>query len=135
MTALTWSTASGGAYVRSNTTNLGSVSLTVTVPVAGDYVLWGRILSANNNFDSFWVSVDGGPEDIYDTAQGLWVNAWQWTRVTGRTANGGVPSLYNSNPRVFRLQAGTHTFRFRSADSYTYLDRVFITNSTTATPK
>ncbi len=135
MSILDWRAASGGQYIRSNTTNLGSVTLTVDVPKSGDYVLWGRILSGNSNFDSMWVSVDGGPEDLWDTAEQLWINAWQWTRVTGRKANGGVPSVKNTSPRIFPLAAGTHRFRFRSADSYTYLDRVFITNSAVITPQ
>jgi hypothetical protein len=135
MTVLQWNTASNGNYIRSNTTNLGTASLSFTVPSTGDYYLWGRVLSANSNFDSFWVSVDGGAEDLWDTAQGTWSSAWQWTRVTGRAANGGVPSNQNSNPRIFRLSAGAHTFRFRTAESYTYLDRVVITNDAAMIPK
>jgi hypothetical protein len=127
--------ASGGKFIRSNTTNLGSVTLTFTVPTSGNYIFWGRILSGNQNFDSFYVSVDGGPEDIYDTAQGTWSNAWQWTRVTGRAANGGTPSYHNVNPRVFTLPAGTHTIRFRGCETYTYLDRVLVTNDLQFVPK
>ncbi len=135
MSVLQWGTASNGQYIRSNTTNLGTASLSFTVPSAGDYFLWGRIYSPNPNFDSYWVSVDGGAEDLWDAAEGLWKTAWQWTRVTGRTANGGIPSLQNTNPRIFHLSAGTHTFRFRGADSYTYLDRIVITNDSSFVPQ
>ncbi|MEP7352902.1 MAG: Ig-like domain-containing protein [Acidobacteriota bacterium] len=135
MTTLGWNTASGGFYIRSNTTNQGSTTLSFTVPASGNYILWGRVLSGNSNFDSLWVSVDGGPEDLWDTAQGTWSGNWQWTRVTGRNANGGVPSNGNPSPRVVPLSTGTHTFRFRGAETYTYLDRVFITNDPAAIPQ
>lgn len=135
MYILAWSQASGGYYVRSNTTDKGTVTLTFSVPASGNYTFWGRIFSANANNDSLWVSVDGGPEDLWDTAQGLWKSAWQWTRVTGRNANGGVPSPSNQNPRVFNLSAGPHTIRFRGAETYTYLDRVVVTNSSTFIPQ
>jgi hypothetical protein len=135
MYAIQMGTASGGWFVRSNTTNQGKALLTVTVPANGTYVLWGRILSGNQNFDSLYVSVDGGPEDIWDTAQGTWMNAWQWTRVTGRIANGGTPSVKNANPRLFQLAAGTHTYTFRGCETYTYLDRVLITDDLQFVPK
>lgn len=39
------------------------------------------------------------------------------------------------DPRVFPLTAGTHTFRFRSRESYVKFDRLILTNSMTYVPK
>ena len=82
------------------------------------------------NQDSFFVSVDGGQEDIYDAAEGSWSNSWQWTKVNGR--NGGSPLALN--PRTFKLSAGKHTITFRGREANTPLDRIFITNSLSARP-
>ena len=123
--------ASGGAYVSSATAEAGTNTLALSVGQAGDYVLWCRIRSTNSGNDSFYVSVDGGPEDIYDTAEGAWAEAWQWTVVNGRA--GGAP--LSQNPRVFSLGAGSHTLRFRVRDPNTQLDQLLVTNDRNYVPK
>jgi hypothetical protein len=96
--------------------------------------MWGRILSTGSADDSVYVSVDGGPEDIWDTAQGLWSPNWQWTRVTGRQANGGTASHLNQNPRLFSLSAGNHVIRIRAREILTRVDRLFIADDASAVP-
>jgi hypothetical protein len=81
--------------------------------------------------DSFYVSVDGGPTDVYDTAEQLWSDAWQWTKVNGRGAAGLPLSV---NPRVFTLPAGAHTFTFGGRDPNTKLDQVLVTNDAAFVP-
>ena len=65
--------ASNGQFVSSTTSNSGTVSFTLTLG-AGTYVVWGRVLSRDPSSDSFFVSVDGGTEDVWDTSEGTWSN-------------------------------------------------------------
>ncbi len=102
----------------------GGAVFTVKIPAAGDYTIWSRVIAFTSNNDSFFVSVDGGPEDVFDCAEGKWSPVWQWSRVNGR--NGSNPLTLN--PRVFTLAEGTHTLVFRTRDPITYLDRLLITN-------
>ena len=129
MSVVTDTTASGGAYIRSSQAESGSAVFSFSAPSSGTYVVWGRINSPDTTTDSFYVSVDGGPEDIYDTAENGWSSSWQWTVVNGRGSSGTPLAL---NPRTFSLSAGTHTIRFRAREANTKLDRIFITNDLTA---
>jgi len=128
MKAVAGANASNGYYVTS--INSGSVSLTFYVPEEADYVIWGRVLAADSDSDSFFVSIDGGPEDIYDDAQNLWSGQWQWTVVNGR--NGGDPLTLN--PRIFHLHEGAHVATFRMRDGGSALDKIFITDDMSAVP-
>ncbi len=117
--------ASNGRYVYSQSTEVGSVTFRVTNTVAGNFILWCRVLSPNSAQDSFYVAVDGGTETVYRTAQNIWSTAWQWTRINDESQ---VDAL------VFPLSAGTHTFRFRSRESSTLLDSLYITNDRNFVP-
>ncbi|HYT58842.1 MAG TPA: tandem-95 repeat protein [Haliangiales bacterium] len=116
--------AGQGQFISSATDNTGTATFTVTVPVSGDYVIWSRVLSPNSGQDSFFVSVDGGTEYLYATAQNAWTNAWQWTAVN----SDGV------GPVTFTLFAGTHTIVFRSREANTGLDQVLLTNDPNYVP-
>ena len=122
--------ASNGVYVSTSTANSGSVSWAVTIPSDGTYVVWGRVYGANDTSDSFFVSVDGASQDIYDIAEGRWAAAWQWTVVNGR--GGGAPA--SISPRLFYLTAGKHTFKFDGREAGARLDQILITNDLQSTP-
>jgi hypothetical protein len=119
-----------GDFIQTSGTDSGTVTYSVNVPVAGDYMLWCRVLAPSGSQDSFYVSLDGGAEDIYDTVPGtVYTNAWKWSVVTGRnvttlTTVGGVP-LYL---RVFHLTSGLHTIVFRGREINTGLDQLVLTN-------
>jgi len=127
--------ASGGSYIYTATDNSGRATYTVNLPRAGVYYLWGRILSPTPTNDSFYVSVDGEAEDIYDTAENLWSPLWQWTRITGRIANGGTISLRNENPRQFQFSSGEHTVTLRGRDPDTRLDKIILTTDGSFVPQ
>jgi len=95
------------------------------VTIAGTYYVWGRVLAPNSSSDSFYVSMDGGAEDVYDVAENIWSTQWQWTKVNGRGLT-GIPLTLN--PRTFVLTAGSHVIRFRVRDANSKLDRIFITD-------
>ena len=122
--------AFGGKYVSSPVNGAGSVSYIVNIPAAGQYVIWCRVLASSSAHDSFFVSVDGGTEDVYDVAEGTWSSLWQWSRVTGRA--GGPPLTLN--PRIFTLSAGAHPLLFRARDPDTRLDRVVVTDDVNFLP-
>jgi hypothetical protein len=131
MSAKSLAGASGGAYVSTNTTNSGTIYFTVNVPVAGTYVIWGRVLAPLDTADSLFVMMDGANQDIYDVAEGKWSSKWQWTAVNGR--GGGAPAAISQ--RRFTLTAGSHTIRFDGRELDTRLDKIEITNDLAYVPQ
>jgi len=111
--------ASGLAFVSPTQDNTGTARYQITVNQDDDYIVWCRIRSPDAGTDSFFVSVDGGTEDVFDTALALQSSSWQWVQINGRTAG---------NPRRFSLTRGTHTLTFRSREAYTGLDAFYVTN-------
>jgi len=117
--------------ITSEKTEAGKVTLTINAPTTGLYVVWTRVIAATDYRDSYYVSLDGGAEDIYDVAQGTWSKSWQWCQVNGRN---GTANPLTLNPRVFSLTAGTHTLTFRTRDSKIRMDRLFVTNDLSLKP-
>lgn len=115
--------ASGGSYVNTTTGSQGTARFTVNITEAGTYSIWARHLSPNSSTDSFFVSVDNGVEDIFDTAESKWSNNWQWTQVNGRDESDDPLVL---DPRTFNLSAGQHTITFRGRDANTKLDQIVV---------
>ena len=116
--------AFGGQFIATSVANAGTGSWAFSVPAAATYYVWGRVLSANDQQDSFFVKMDSGSEDVYDTAQGTWSPNWQWTRLNGRGSSGVPLSI---NPRSFSLSSGSHTLTFRGREAGTRLDRILLT--------
>lgn len=131
MSAKSLAGASGGSYVSTNTANSGTIYFTVDVATAGTYVIWGRVLAPLDTADSFFVSMDGANQDVYDVAEGKWSSKWQWTAVNGR--GGGAPAAISQ--RRFTLTAGQHTIRFDGRELDTRLDKIEITNDLAYVPQ
>jgi hypothetical protein len=123
--------AFGGWEISTSVTDSGTAAWTFTAPTVGTYYVWGRVLSPDAQHDSFYVKMDSGAEDVYDTSQGIWQPYLQWTRVNGRGTT-GIPLTLN--PRTFSLSAGSHTLTFRGREAGTILDRVIVTNDSTFVP-
>lgn len=122
--------ASEGVYVYSPTKDEGAVIFNVTLPLQGEWVIWGRILAPDSSVDSWYVSIDDGQEDVYDTAEQMWSPNWQWTVINGR--GGGKPAAIS--PRIFKLDSGSHSIKFRGRDPNSALDMILITNDLTYQP-
>ncbi|MCI0627103.1 MAG: tandem-95 repeat protein [Acidobacteria bacterium] len=122
--------AAGYRYVVSTIGDSGAATFSISVPDADEYAIWCRVKSSDSDSDSFYVSADGGIEDVYDTAENTWNTAWQWTVVNGR-AGGDALSL---NPRNFALTAGTHQIVFRVREPNTALDKILLTNDPNYVP-
>src|SRR3990170_3984454 len=125
------SQASSGAYVwiPEGTGNVlydpllavGSVAYTFSVPVAGNYVVWGRLI--DNLGNSFFVSMDSGPYALWDTVGG---STWGWDRVNNR----GV-----ADPVVYSLGVGQHTLVIKHREDGAKLDRILVTNDMAYVPQ
>ena len=111
--------ASSGRYVYAGANEAGAVAFNLNAAVAGNYVVWCRILSVSSSSDSFYISLDGGPEVIYSTAQSIWSKTWQWTRIN---------STNSSDALLFPLGQGPHTISFRAREQSTMLDSLYVTN-------
>jgi hypothetical protein len=126
--------ASGGDYIETSANDSGTATFDIDVPVAGDYVVWCRILSPDTGTDSFYASMDGGAEDVYDTTQ-VYTNVWQWTALSGR---GGVDVPYSTvpalSPRTFTLGVGRHNLVLRGRELNTALDQIVLTNDRSYVP-
>lgn len=126
--------AMDGKYVVSTNVNAGECKFVVTVPFVDEFIIWARTLSPNTGQDSFCVSHNNRPEDVYDTTR-FWESTWQWTTVNGR---GGIDKPLEMvgaiDPRIF-LMAGTNEVRFRAREVYTGLDAILITNDPNLIPQ
>jgi hypothetical protein len=117
-------------YVSSTNSNLGSVSFPIDVNVASNYRLWCRLWSPTAGSGTFLVSVDGGSEDTFDTAETGWKNGFRWVAVNGR--GGGSPLTVN--PRLFNLNVGSPEFLFRVGEPSTLLDELILSNDPSWVP-
>jgi hypothetical protein len=123
--------AFNGAFISSNTQQAGTATFQVQIATPGDYVIWCRVQSPDEFHNSFFVSADGGPQDVYYAAEDNWGD-WQWTQVNGLGGSGGEPRTLD--PRLFTLSQGSHTIVFRERDRYTKLDRVILTKDLNFVP-
>lgn len=127
--------ASGGQYVVTPNGNgqAGSVTLQFTVQTGGSYKIWGRCKTPSGTDDSFFISVDGGTEFLWDVFQGIPSgNQWEWDEVSHRgNGTGTSPEI---NPVIFQLDPGTHTLLIRTREDGTRLDKILITNNLNFVP-
>jgi hypothetical protein len=123
-------TASGGKYIASPTRWQGSASYKLTVPETGEYIIWARTYGPSGNEDSYWVSVDGLGEDVFDIAESGYAQ-WTWYRVKGRENRKDNPS----GDRVFVLAKGDHTLTFRNREQNARLDKIIITSDPAFVPE
>jgi|GEM_PF-2468512 Ca2+-binding RTX toxin-like protein len=96
--------ASNGAYVATSARDQGTASFAIDDAEAGTYVLSARVLAETGGRNSFFVSVNGGPEQYWDITP--LAGQWQVATMTvtlgdgantltfrGREANTGLDSL------------------------------------------
>jgi hypothetical protein len=95
-------------------------------PADGEYVIWARALGPDGFSDSFFVSVDGGGEDIFDAVRDKEPrDLFLWAAVNGRN---GFITAWLEDPRVFALPKGRHTVEFRCREPGARLDKIVVTN-------
>ncbi|MBN1541265.1 hypothetical protein JW992_03895, partial [candidate division KSB1 bacterium] len=105
--------------------NVGTAVLQVNLPISGIYVIWGRTYSEGGTRNSFYISVDGGPEALYDIKKN---SSWNWAPVSerGNALAGTTPEIA---PVLYYLTAGTHEITIRGRENYARFDRLAITNN------
>ena len=101
----------------------GSIEFQFQVADSGAYTIWGRVLAPSDNDDSFWVSMDGGPQMLWDTKRSA---SWVWDPVNDRDV---------ADPVVFDLTAGNHTLVVKHREDGTAIDKILITNDPDYVPE
>jgi hypothetical protein len=114
--------SAGSGYVFSPVAGSGSVRFHFEVPVAGDYVVWCRMLAPSGFIDGVHVSVNGEQPDLHYPTEGSDNVNWYWSRVNGERT--GMPY----GIRLFRLQAGVNWIQFSAADPFVNLSRILVTD-------
>jgi len=119
------------SWVDSSTySQLGWTQLSFAAPVSGDYHVWCRVKAPTEAKDSFFVSTDGGVEEVFHVygtttpPEGTRTNNWVWRRI----------HVVEAGPRVFTFDQGSHTIRFRVREQGTLLDRVVLSSDPTFVP-
>ncbi len=89
------------------------------LPAAGRYHLWARVSGSHTGSNSFFVSVDGGPE-----------LAWHFPDVEGRLNDRGLgmgPVPAADGAPAHDLGAGLHRLRVHNREDGARLDRLLLT--------
>ena len=102
----------------------GHAVFSFSVPAAGTYKVWARVIDPTNGDDSFWVRMDSGS----------WINwneipigaAWHWDDVHNASAGNALVT--------FNLAAGSHTLTIAYREDGARLDKVLITNDSAYVP-
>jgi hypothetical protein len=104
--------------------------LVFSTPVsqAGQYNLWFRVLAPSAAASEFYVSVDGGPEQVFKAAYGTWSSQWQWSKLN-TAASTGTPVA-----RTLTLARGAHTIVVRSKHIKVGIDKILLTNGLSFIP-
>ncbi|HET6567949.1 MAG TPA: M56 family metallopeptidase [Rhodothermales bacterium] len=104
----------------------GDAVFTFTVTQGGAYVLWGRAIGKDDDENSFFVSLDGGQEVVWDIPgrdPEATAKRWTWDPIGAREERGAF-----TDPAVLSLKPGRHTVRVRNRESGARLDGVLVTN-------
>jgi hypothetical protein len=117
--------ASGGAFAyvpdgygyRDASSKQGIAQYTFTVPVEGDYTIWGKAIAPDGNSDSFWVTVDSGTPIWWDIGNDGYTTTWRWGTVS-----------------TVHLAAGQHTLALKWREAGAEVDRFYISNVYGASP-
>ncbi|RYD66772.1 MAG: hypothetical protein EOP83_04225 [Verrucomicrobiaceae bacterium] len=109
---------------------LGWAQLNFTAPVTGDYHVWCRVKAPTEAKDSFFISTDGGVEEVFHVygtttpPEGTRTNNWVWRRF----------HVVEAGPRAYTFDQGSHSIRFRVREQGTLLDRVVLSSDPTFVP-
>lgn len=107
----------------------GKVAFAFEVPAEGEYYLWGRAIGANENDNSFLVSIDDRAEIRWniESGDGELLRSWGWVPLRD-------PESRQKASMPVRLTAGEHTLGIRNREDGTRLDRLLITGDPTYVP-
>ncbi|MEM1121667.1 MAG: collagen-binding domain-containing protein, partial [Bacteroidota bacterium] len=98
------------------------VSFTFELASAGDYSIFGRVITPSGTDDSFWVRANGGTWYKWNDIDGN--NSWSWQQV--HDADNGKADV------AFPLSAGENTVDIAYREDGALLDKIVVTNAATA---
>jgi hypothetical protein len=116
--------ASNGSFViddffESGHQSLGQVTLQMTIPAAGDFLIWARSRAPDTASDSFLLAIDGGPMLEFDTSLPNTPDpSWHWIAMS--------ETMAPYPPKHVPLSAGAHTLVLRSRETLSTLDQLAI---------
>ena len=96
----------------------GAVNMTMSVPRAGRYFLWARVMGLDWNHNSFLVSMNGSPHAVFEVSVAGSQWGWVWQRVPVNDVGG----------TLLNLGAGAQTVQFERREPGARLDVVGLTN-------
>lgn len=106
-------------------TSLGSASVNVTIPSAGAYTIWSRIMAADAVNNSYSLEVDGNTCYVVGDNASIPANAWTWVNYQSATANSVIRPT---------LSAGNHTLKLVGSEPNVKVDRLLFLSDTGCTP-
>jgi hypothetical protein len=111
------------------------VEFNLDIPCSDDWHVWVRGIN-NQQDDSFFVLVDGGPDPapIFEIAcdQGPNQATYEWKELNWRE-QGDPGCTYVEDPWIQTWAAGPHTFTLGYRESYA-LSRIYVTNTNQPPP-
>ena len=110
-----------------NTANLGQVSGSFNIPVAGTYRVWSRMQpdSTTSGNNSYTIEVDDTHCNITVGDSIIPVNTWTW--VDYQSGN-------NSSKINLTLSAGTHTFKIFGREAGVRVDKIVFSGNPSCVP-
>jgi hypothetical protein len=114
----------------------GKAVYNFTVPVAGDYYVWGRYIAPGDANNSFHVSMDTDTvdNDASDAVSTIWdlpiQTAWTWIKVNMRID----AVLETDMDLTFKLSAGAHVLYVNEREDSSQLDALVVTNDPKMVP-
>jgi len=105
-------------------TDLGSATMTVSVPASGSYRVWSRIMAPDTTNNSYSLDIDGANCYTVGDSQ-IPANAWTW--VDYQTGS-------SSSKIDVTLSAGTHNLKLVGREAGVAVDRVIMVADTTCVP-
>jgi hypothetical protein len=111
-------------YVSSPEAGRGEFAFTFKTPALNDYVVWAKVFSPAASADTFFVSIDGRDEDVFDASWYRRTGRWIWQPVNGQDRHAPMARW----PRLFVLEKGEHTLTFRCREPGARLGRVIVTD-------
>ncbi len=107
------------------TTNYGIATGTLTIPTAGTYYIWSRIMPADSTNNSYMLEVDGSSCYTVGGSSSIAANSWTWVNYQ----NGSSSSKISQT-----LTAGSHSIRFIGTTPSLKIDRVMAVTDSSCTP-
>ena len=114
--------ASGGVYISTSAENRGLAAYRFNIFQTGTYVFTARVIAPNLAENSFFFTLDGGEQKIWDIPETT--DTWVWVGLSAR-GNGSPDDPEIDTLRV-HLEPGEHILEIVGREKGTRLDKIII---------